>query len=473
MGEGKTVGEKLTELRNEGLENAFNRYYSTYAGCVVDNADPQQQGRATVTVKGLGFPTVLPRFSYPVSPYAGENFGFYFPPHADSPVWVTFDHGDVNVARITGSWWPNKDKSQDPRSPTKSHVPAEFVRGDGTAPTARGIKIKEGHGLIFEGDPETSHVELWTGENQEVGTSAKRHHRMKLDDANESIVISTFGTGDDDAAYEERDHHELLMDDTEKTRMVRLKTIGKSTALFHQLLMEESADNKKILLRSTESHYLEIDDKNENSKWSTKAEPGQTGFEWLLDKKNQFIRGITPGKRELIMDDNNSFIRLGDETHRIVQDTSGTLIEDSSGTQIEVSGDGDLSMQFASGSADTNIGQDNTVVVGGNQTETIAGTLDVTITGGWFKRVTGAAQMLFASTLSIQSTAVTVQAASFTVQSAQVSLGTGVLTTLVKAPFLAKYTIHQHTTTIAGANTGPPIVGTVDSGDTTIATTAA
>lgn len=473
MSEGKTVGEKLRDIRNLGLENTLGRYYSAYPAKVESVDDPQQQGRVRVSVNGIGLPGPIPRMSYPVSPYAGENFGFYFPPHEDSNAWVTFDHGDVNAPRFIGSWWPNKDKEKSPRRPIKSYVPAEFIKDDGSAPTARGIKIKEGHGLVFEGDPETSYVELWTGENQEIGTFAKRRHRMRFDDAAEEIVISTFGTGDDDATYDERDHHELRMVDKENNRKVQLKTIGKDSQQFHKVLLEETPSSKQILVESTEGHFVQIDDVNENSTWSMKAEPGQSAIRWLLDKKNQFMQGSTPGNRKLTLDDNNQYIRLEDDDHVIAQDTSGTLISDSTGTQISVTGDGDLSVSFPGGDANTIIGGNRSDTVGGSHTQTVVGTMDVSITGGWFQRVTGAAQMLFASNLQIDATNVVMNVGSMTVNSATVKLGTGALTTLVKAPFLAKYTAHTHNTTIAGAPTGPPITGTVDSNDTTIVTTAA
>jgi hypothetical protein len=236
----------LDKINALGLEY-FNRYYSNYPGTVDINQDPQQQGRLKVSVPIVGNSRAngdklqqitLGRYAYPSSPFAGPNYGFYFPPEIGDNVWVWFDHGDLTQPHIGGSWWGNPakgDGSGNTKPATKSELPFEFnsvtninlgnnnsvVQASSPANsqklngvampdmTTRGIKSKRGHGLLFEDDEVldfqlTKHgretrLELWTGAPDpasaaiETQLPAIKKHRFCMSDALATITIQSYG----------------------------------------------------------------------------------------------------------------------------------------------------------------------------------------------------------------------------------------------------------------------------------------
>jgi len=460
-GFGMGFGDWIKSVRDDGLESASDRWYSFYPATVKDDTDPSQQGKSKIHSTFIGFPSPHPRLSYPVSPYAGRNHGFYFPQHAGEPVWVTCDLGDTNSFRVHGGWWGN-DSDDDPKKPEDSHVPAEFIKSDGGAPTARGIKTRGGHVLIFEDDPNNAFTELSSGanivddvpvtdaqnnqvtDNQgqpvtkpviRVGEVSEKHHRVRLDDTNEEIVIGTFGAESND----DRIQHELLMKDTSDNRFVRVKTIGDDKDKFHQILMSDT--DESILIKSTDEHFWEISDKDERFTWETKSK-----FRGEVNQKNEFIVWETPGNRELRMSDKDSKITLKDEKHELTFDDSGTLLKDTTGSPITVEGDGDFQGEFA-GNHDLTVGANASEDVTGNKDVVINGTMNVEVKASWTHRVLAAAQMIITGAL-------TIQASSVTVTSGDVKIGTGNLQPLMNE--LAIDIINGHTHLLTGPGTALP-----------------
>jgi len=166
------VEKFLEDIINGGLENStVRRYYSKYEGVVVSNRDPQFQGRVQVRVFALKRRAPLNIWAYPSAIYAGDNYGVFFPPEEGDHVWVWFDHGQPSYPGVSGGWWlaPQRDAAS-------SQVPEEFKTTG--RPTIRGIKTKEGHGLLFDDDD--GRMELWTGISQGSGVEATRRQQLKM-----------------------------------------------------------------------------------------------------------------------------------------------------------------------------------------------------------------------------------------------------------------------------------------------------
>lgn len=461
-----SFGDVLKAVRLDGIENVFNRWYSFYPGKIESDEDKTQQGKSRVNISLFGFSVPLPRFSYPVSPYAGRNHGFYFPQHEGETAWVTFEMGDSNSARVHGGWWGN-DSAANPKSPSKSHVPAEFVKSDGSAPTARGIKTKGGQVLKFEDNTTNYHAELSSGENPvdvvalkdaqgnptgdtittvRVGESALKKHRVRLDDTREQIVIASFGeinpaaepvlsadldTEKDRKELEGRLRNWLLMRDRQTDKHIQLKTIGTSDTAFHEIKLSDTG--KSISISTTDLYEGVFDDLNKKIALRTPDD-----YMLLLSQGERFVKLTTPeGEYALLLDKGQGRSSLSTTRQTVeLDEAEGTTIQDLSSHGITINTDSNMDTTVG-GDRESNISGDDTTTVNGDNTMTVLGDMTINVTGGLIKRVTGAVQMLFSSTLVIQATSVQVTAS-------DIQLGTGNIQTLVNSLFLSHFDSHTH-----------------------------
>ena len=164
-------------LRDGGLEY-YGKYYSLYAGIVTSNSDPQGQGRIKVRVPALGRDEDVSNFAYPVSPFAGEGFGFFFPPEVGQTVWVMFEGGDANMPLYVGGWWGNASKG-----PTSSGVPAE-ANPKGGSPVIRELRTKAGHRIVFDDTSGAGGITIQTPKGTVI----------KLDDSDGSVKVISSST---------------------------------------------------------------------------------------------------------------------------------------------------------------------------------------------------------------------------------------------------------------------------------------
>jgi hypothetical protein len=196
---------------NHGLEYSAGRWYAIYQGKVAKlidgfpgNVDARNQGKVFVNVHDLGFGQKvgvgdaatfesddLPYPALPVSPYAGKDHGFYFPPEIGDSVWVSFELGNIEQPRYLGSWWGNAGTGP---SSALSELPSEFRSTPGLPPMHRGIKTGFGHGLLFNDSPQTPSVRMWSGKSTELGQSATKKQILTLTDdpSDAGIGLDTF-----------------------------------------------------------------------------------------------------------------------------------------------------------------------------------------------------------------------------------------------------------------------------------------
>ena len=80
------------------------KYYGKYRGSVLNNIDPQQQGRLLLNV-----PDVLAlspsSWAMPCVPIAGLQMGTYVVPIIGAKVWVEFEGGNPDYPIWTGGFW--------------------------------------------------------------------------------------------------------------------------------------------------------------------------------------------------------------------------------------------------------------------------------------------------------------------------------------------------------------------------------
>lgn len=447
------ISEFFRDLREKGLENTIFRYYGDYLAVVTDDADPQQQGRVKVKVDSLGFNQPHGTFARPVSPYAGENYGFYFPPHAGERVLVSFDHGDISCPRVSGAWWLNPGGNPRARKverrPEYSHIPAEFrkeavIGSDGKprmpSTTARGIKTKGGHGLIFEDEVDKQHVEIWTGRNKSAGQPADRRHRFRMDDTtgNEEIVLTTFGghkTTWRDAAGEvyisttTKGGHELLLDDTGQKILIKSKD-------GYQVLLDDG--DQKIEVKTKGGHTATMSDADKKVSIETSSKHSVT-----LDDKLQQIGLVTASKlRQILMDDKlQQTLVQNSPGQSVAMGPAGTTVTEP-GAATVIAG-GVLSLTGA-GVAIMSAGGGATNVEGtGISNEKFTGLKTSLLLGGFVQTIVGLWQ-----------TAATM----VNIVSATIELGSGgTKYFLVTEKFLEVFMAHTHNVTALGAPSGPPL----------------
>lgn len=443
MSAGVSISKLFREMRERGLENTFQRFYSFYQATVTDMKDEKQLGRGRVCLDSLGYGTPSPGMADMLTPYGGSDYGFFFPPYKDDVVYVSFDHGDVSSPMIVGSYWGTSGQKRT----TDSELPAEFVKSDGSAPTIRGIKVKAGSGLAFHETTDAVKVEMWTGASQGKGQVAEKHHKLTLDDTkdNEKVVLTTFGghkttwqdkTGEVYVKTTTIDGHEFLMDDTNKKVLIKTKD-------GHQALFDDQ--NKKIEVMSTGLNKITIDD---TAKSVTVRTVG--GNQFTLDDTLKKIEGLTTGGRTFSMNDLTQMVQVVSPTPPqsvVMSPTLGTTISDASPGGVKVLATAGPLIASGLGTAVTSAGGAPAVITNtGVSTSDFTGLETKNILGGSVQTISGA------WTLAGPFVA--------TINALFLFFGTGLQLRLVNEDFFSTaYNAHFHLTTIIGAPTSPPVVG--------------
>ncbi|MBV7266243.1 phage baseplate assembly protein V [Erythrobacter ani] len=99
-------------------------------GSVIENEDPDNQGRIRVSYSGIDQSLESDWIPYS-APFAGPDRGLFFIPELDDEVIIGFLHGDFNHPIVLGSMWNGQ-----------AEAPA-------TDPRVRMLRSKNGHSLRF------------------------------------------------------------------------------------------------------------------------------------------------------------------------------------------------------------------------------------------------------------------------------------------------------------------------------------
>ena len=110
------------------------RHWGKYRGTVVDNDDPQQQGRVRASV-----PEVLGEvdsgWALPCAPYGGDTTGAYAVPAVGAGVWVEFEAGDISCPIWVGCFWADGEAPDDANPDIKQFKTEKLtLRLDDAAP---------------------------------------------------------------------------------------------------------------------------------------------------------------------------------------------------------------------------------------------------------------------------------------------------------------------------------------------------
>ena len=121
------------------------RFYGKYRGLVVENIDPEQQGRISATVLDVlgDEPTTWAMPCLPVTGMIGVQSGMYAVPAIGANVWIEFEHGDVNKPIWSGCYWGDSQQ-----------IPLAALSGDPATPPILLQSIGQ-NSIMIGGDPVT------------------------------------------------------------------------------------------------------------------------------------------------------------------------------------------------------------------------------------------------------------------------------------------------------------------------------
>lgn len=121
---------------NRLLTRSQEQYFGKYRGFIVDNDDPDNRARVTLTVPSiLGDEVTL--WAEPCLPFGGlSDQGFFLVPEVGAQVWVEFEEGNVSKPIWTGTVWQQS-----------ADVPTEAAD---RSPHMRQLKTPSGHILSFD-----------------------------------------------------------------------------------------------------------------------------------------------------------------------------------------------------------------------------------------------------------------------------------------------------------------------------------
>lgn len=172
------------------------KFYGVVEGIVVDNVDPDKQGRIKVTFPWYHEGTVT-EWCRVRQLYAGPGYGTFFIPEKGDEVLLAFVHGDMRMAIILGGLYNGKDRPPSDRQ--QDHHKNEKL-----------IRTKAGHQLVLD---DTSHKE-------KIRLISKSGHELRLDDegGKEQLTATTAGG------------HTLSLDDAGK--QITIRTSGGQTLVM-------------------------------------------------------------------------------------------------------------------------------------------------------------------------------------------------------------------------------------------------
>lgn len=143
------------------------RFYGVFEGLVVENEDPEGEGRVK-----LKFPwyseNEVTEWCRVAQLYAGPGYGSLFVPEVGDEVLVSFVHGDMRLPVVLGGLYNGADK---PPTSRTSSVDQKIIR------------TKAGHEILLDDSAGSESVKVET----------QGGHVLTLDDAGSKVTIETNG----------------------------------------------------------------------------------------------------------------------------------------------------------------------------------------------------------------------------------------------------------------------------------------
>lgn len=234
----------IEKIKNYGLENVFNRYYSIYRAQVTVIKDPEKRGRIKVNIPVLFGDKELPNWVLPKGFYGSglnsneKGKGAFYPPSVDDWVFVSFEMGSLTAPVYDLSGWVSEKELSD-----------KFTHVDDT-PMVRGYIAPEGSRILFDETEEKTKLSI-VGSDGTNADDAKEHSlEFSLEKDKEVLTLKSIG-------------HTFTLDDTKDKEVISL--LSKIGTKF------EITEKGTFKITTKAGHIINMDDEAESVKINTKA----------------------------------------------------------------------------------------------------------------------------------------------------------------------------------------------------------
>jgi len=129
-----------------GISQTSRRVFGVVIGLVVDNKDPQGQGRVKVRLPGVTSEEIG-HWARIATLMAGQERGMLFLPEVNDEVLIAFEQGDVMRPYVLGALWNGKDKPPDANQDGKNNL--------------RIIKSRSGHTIRLDDTEGAEKIEIF------------------------------------------------------------------------------------------------------------------------------------------------------------------------------------------------------------------------------------------------------------------------------------------------------------------------
>jgi len=146
--------------------DADQRFYGVAEAIVVDNDDPEKEGRIKLKLPWFDAEMVSD-WCRVRQAYAGNGYGMYLVPEVGDEVLVAFIHGDLRLPVVLGGLWNGKDKPS-------------TARGDGKDPKL--LRTRKGHEVLLDDSD---------GAEKIVIVDSGGNNRIVIDASGDSITVES------------------------------------------------------------------------------------------------------------------------------------------------------------------------------------------------------------------------------------------------------------------------------------------
>lgn len=252
------LGNLIERIKTFGLENVFNRYYSSYRAKVIDNKDPEKRGRIKVKIPVLFGDDPLPNWVLPKE-FRGAGFnsskktgkGEFYPPKIDDWVFVEFEMGSLTAPMWSGGWF-GEDKD------SNTELPKEFTHVE-NEPMVRGYRSPEGSRILYDETKEKTKLSIIGSDGSNADAAKEQSLIFNLEKDKEILALKSIG-------------HTFTLDDTKDKEVIALLskigtkfeitekgTFKVSTKYGHTLTLDDEA--KTIDIKTKDGADILLKDK--------------------------------------------------------------------------------------------------------------------------------------------------------------------------------------------------------------------
>ncbi len=129
----------LENIAMFGLEK-YGRFYGSYRGVVLDNEDPDMEGKILAKCPIVSGDDPLGDWAYPKTNPAGVGHGIFHPSEIGDGVWIEFENGHPGHPIYSGGWWAKEDGGGTLETPEDAQL---------DPPTTRTWTTPAGHAISF------------------------------------------------------------------------------------------------------------------------------------------------------------------------------------------------------------------------------------------------------------------------------------------------------------------------------------